>query len=299
MNLKIGDTVGLMAPASAIALEAVLPAVRLLKSWGFGVELGKTIDKRLNNFSGTDDFRLSDLQSMLDNPAIEAIVFARGGYGCIRIIDRIDFTKFIKTPKWLVGFSDITVLHNHINQRFGIETIHATMPINFPVDGLDNASTLSLKNALTGNNLAYELTNKHPLNRCGVATGQVVGGNLSLIYALMGSQSELKTRGKILFIEDIGEPLYHLDRMMWQLRRANKLRYLAGLVVGHFSEMQDTKIGFGQDAAEIIAQAVETYKFPVLFDFPAGHHADNRALIFGRDAWLSVQKTEQRLVFEI
>ena len=297
MNLQIGDTVGLTAPASAIALEAVLPAVGLLKRWGLAVELGKTIDKRLNNFSGTDDFRLSDLQEMLDSPTIKAILFARGGYGCIRIVDRIDFRGFLKNPKWLVGFSDITVLHNHINQNFSIPTIHAAMPINFPADGSDDASTLSLKAALMGQTLRYDLESSHVLNRFGMATGGVVGGNLSLIYALMGSKSELKTRGKILFIEDVGEQLYHLDRMMWQLRRANKLRYLSGLVVGQFSDMNDTRIGFGQDAAEIIASAVKEYKFPVLFDFPAGHLGDNRALIFGVEAKLSVQKLNQSLVF--
>jgi len=228
------------------------------------------------------------MQQMLDDDSIRAIVCSRGGYGTVRIIDRLDFTRFRQNPKWIVGYSDITVLHAHIHQLFGIETIHATMPINIRNEKKDETlKTLML--ALSGGPVAYSYP-KTPLSREGSAEGLLVGGNLSILYNLMGTGSELDTTGKILFLEEVDEFLYHIDRMMVNLNRAGKLAKLKGLIVGGMSKMNDNAIPFGKNANEIIADAVREYKFPVCFDFPAGHLDTNLALIMGRNIHLRVGK---------
>jgi len=220
---------------------------------------------------------------------VRAIVIARGGYGTVRIIDHLNFDKFIKNPKWIIGYSDVTALHSHIHQQFNIQTLHATMPLNFPADGKDNNALHSLKKALFGEVLEYTVK-PHTLNRRGKASGILNGGNLSLLFALNGTPSDISTEGKILFIEDLDEYLYHIDRMMMNLKRSGKLSHLKALIVGGMTEMRDNTIPFGKEANEIIAEAVSEYDYPVLFDFPAGHIEDNRALILGGECEIKVSK---------
>jgi muramoyltetrapeptide carboxypeptidase len=229
---------------------------------------------------------VEDLQTMLNDPLIKAVISARGGYGTVRIVDKIDFSQFKKTPKWIVGYSDITVLHSHVN-NLKIETLHATMPVNF-TKNLE--ATESLRKALFGENLNYQIE-AHPMNKKGGAQGIVVGGNLSLIYALTGSVSDIDTNGKILFIEDLDEYLYHIDRMMMNLKRSGKLSNLAGLIVGGMTDMKDNTIPFGKTAEEIIIDAVKEFNYPVCFNFPAGHVDKNMAIYLGREAKLKVADT--------
>ena len=223
---------------------------------------------------------------MLDNPDIKAILCVRGGYGTVRIIDDIDFSHFQKNPKWLAGFSDITVLHSHIH-KLNVASLHSTMPISFSSNTTE--SIMSLKDALFGKHLSIKI-DLHPFNRFGEAKGQIVGGNLSILYSLMGSPSDLNTDGKILFIEDLDEYLYHIDRMMMNLKRSGKLSNLKGLIVGGMTKMNDNTIPFGKDAESIIKDVVSEYNYPVCFGFPAGHIKDNRALKLGVIAELKVDK---------
>ena len=282
--LKAGDTVALLATARKIESAEIETAVQTLQSWGLNVTIGKTIGLGENQFAGSDDERLADLQQQLDDPNVKAIICARGGYGTLRLVDNIDFRKFMKKPKWICGFSDITVLHNHLLQVYNVASLHCTMPLNF--DKNTPESLESMKNALMGKRLNYKFE-PHALNRDGLARGVMCGGNLSLLYALSNSVSDVDTTDKILFIEDIDEYLYHVDRMMWQLKRAGKLENLAGLVVGHFSGMKDNQIPYGHNAYEIIADAVSEYDFPVFFGFPAGHEADNRAVVIGAEVQIN------------
>ena len=281
--LKKGDKIAIIASARKISMSEVQSAIAILKSWGLEVVLGKNLFNTDNQFSGTDEERAADLQMALDDASVKAVISARGGYGTVRIIDKIDFSKFKKQPKWVIGYSDITVLHSHIH-TFGIETLHATMPINFT----KNEEALeTLRKNLFGEKLRYELES-HPLNRNGFAEAEIVGGNLSLLYALTGSSSDIDTKGKILFIEDLDEYLYHIDRMMMNLKRSGKLNHLGGLVVGGMMDMKDNAIPFGKTAEEIIKDAVKEYDYPVCFNFPAGHIDRNLALVFGRKMKLDV-----------
>lgn len=284
--LKKGDKIGIVAPARKISRQEIQPAIATFEKWGLQVELGKNLFRSDNQFSGTDDERANDLQEMLDDSTIRAIVSARGGYGTLRIIDKLDFKKFREKPKWIVGYSDVTVLHSHINHNFDIETLHATMPIKF---SKDEESVDTLKKALFGERISYTL-DPHPLNKEGKAEATLIGGNLSLLYALKGSKSSNSTSGKILFIEDVDEYLYHIDRMVLSLKRAGKLSHLEGLVVGSFSDMKDNETPFGKTAEQIISDAVKEYDYPVCFGFPAGHQDKNVPLIMGRKVKLSVGK---------
>lgn len=289
--LQKGDKIGIVACARKISKEELEPAVDLLTSWGLEVVLGKNIFRAEHQFSGSDDQRAADLQSMLDDPAVKAVISARGGYGTVRIIDKLDFTAFKKQPKWIIGYSDITVLHSHVH-NFGIKTLHATMPINFA----KNAEAIeTLRKALFGEALRYE-GGSHSLNRKGNAEAELVGGNLSLLYALTGSVSDINTNGKILFIEDLDEYLYHIDRMMINLKRSGKLSHLAGLIVGGMSDMKDNAVPFGKTAEEIILDAVKEYDYPVCFGFPAGHIDRNLALVLGGKVKMEV-KDNFRLFF--
>ena len=291
--LKQGDTVGIVATARKISLEEIRPAVRLLESWGLNVKLGGNLFYEDNQYAGTDSERVADLQSMLDDNTVRAILCARGGYGSVRIIDRIDFTKFSNNPKWIIGYSDVTVLHSHIHSLFGIETLHGTMPLDFT--GNETEATLSLKKALFGEDMRYTVP-LHSLNKMGIASGTLVGGNLSILYSLRGTVSDIDTEGKILFIEDLDEYLYHIDRMMINLKRGGKLEKLKGLIVGGMTDMHDNTIPFGKSAHEIILDAVKEYSFPVCFDFPAGHLKEkNLAIILGREVELSVSHRETAL----
>ena len=239
---------------------------------------------------------MSGFQKLLDNNTVKAIIIARGGYGTVRLIDEIDFTSFKKNPKWIIGYSDVTVLHSHIHQNFGIETIHATMPLNFPKNNNESIALSSLYNALTSNNIEY-IINPLSTEKTGETTGILTGGNLSLLYALSGTVSDIYTNGKILFLEDIDEYLYHIDRMILQLKRCGKLKNLAGLIVGGMTDMKDNQIPFGKNAYEIIADAVKEYDYPVCYGFPAGHMEDNRALILGRKISLAVTEKTSIIQF--
>lgn len=288
--LHEGDTVGILATARKISNKEIQPSIAVFEKWGLKVMLSENLFKENHQFAGTDEERIADLQKMLDDTSIKAIFCARGGYGTLRVIDKIDFTKFKRNPKWLIGFSDITVLHTHIHTQCGIETIHAAMPINFPKDGSMNNAVETLRKTLFEEKIAYQIP-AHPLNRKGTAGGILVGGNLSLLCALQGSVSDIDTRNKIFFIEDLDEYLYHIDRMMLSLKRAGKLKQLAGLIVGGMTEMKDNKIPFGKTAEEIIRETVKEFDYPVCFGFPAGHIEGNRAIILGRKIKLAVTDT--------
>jgi muramoyltetrapeptide carboxypeptidase len=285
-HLTINDTVGIAAPARKISKEELQPAIDLLNNWGLKVVLASNIFEAHDQYSGTDAQRIKGFQELLDNDSVKAIVCARGGYGCMRIIDKIDFTKFKNRPKWITGYSDLTVFHSHIQTNFGIETLHATMAINVPTN-TKNALE-SFRKALFGEKISYKLPT-HEFNRMGEAKGIITGGNLSILFALSGSTSDIDTNGKILFIEDLEEYLYHIDRMMMQLKRSGKLSNLAGLIVGGMNNMNDNTVPFGKTAYEIIAEAVSDYDYPVCFNFPAGHIDNNNTLIMGRSIELSIE----------
>ena len=288
--LKPGDTIGIVAPARKVAAEELADGIKILEGWGFKVQLGVNLYKYQDQFSGSDIERAADLQAMLDDASVKAIISARGGYGTVQIIDHLDFSKFKQHPKWIVGYSDITVLHSHLHSMLQTQSIHSTMLINMQADKLNKDAIESLGKALTGVPLKYSVlpgSNK-TLNRSGKAKGSLCGGNLSLLYALSGSVSDIDTAGKILFIEDLDEYLYHIDRMMMQLKRSGKLQTLAGLIVGGMSDMRDNTVPFGKTAEEIIKEHVQEYNYPVCFDFPAGHVKKNVALIMGANVELSV-----------
>jgi len=285
VNLKQGDKVVILSTARKITEKEIEPAAIVLESWGLVVVYGANLYNEDDQFSGSTAQRTSDFQDALDDLAIKAIVCARGGYGTVKIIDALDFSKFVIQPKWIVGYSDVTVLHNHINQNLSIQTLHATMPINFKTNTPNSLE--SLRMALFGEVNDYEFE-QHKLNRIGNCEGEVVGGNLSIVYSLTGTSSQIDTKGKILFLEDLDEYIYHIDRMMMNLDRAGILSGLSGLVIGGMSDMNDNTIAFGKTAKEIILETVANYNYPVCFDFPAGHIDDNRALIMGGNAVLNV-----------
>ncbi len=291
--LKPGDTIGIVAPARKVAAKELADGIKILEGWGFNVRLGENIFKEQNQYSGTDAERAKDLQTMLDDKSVKAIISARGGYGTVRIIDKLDFSKFKQYPKWLVGYSDMTVIHNHLQNHFQTQSIHGCMLFNMQHEKFDKDAVESLGKAFTGVTLHYKFSasNNQSLNKNGNAKGILCGGNLSLLYALSGSVSDIDTKGKVLFIEDLDEYLYHIDRMMMQLKRSGKLQNLAGLIVGGMSDMRDNTIPFGKTAEEIIREHVDEYNYPVCFDFPAGHVKRNLALIMGANVELSVSET--------
>lgn len=292
--LQKNDTVAIVSTARKISLEAIQPAIELIESWGLNVKIGKTIGLEENQFAGTDKQRRNNFQDMLDDDEVQAIWCARGGYGTVRILDSLDFSRFKNNPKWLVGYSDITVLHNHIN-NFGIESIHATMPINIVKNSSE--ALKSLKDALFGNGLSYSIESDK-LNRPGSVTGELVGGNLSILYSLLGSETTINTDGKILFLEDLDEYLYHIDRMMQNLKRNGYFDNLKGLIVGSMFDINDNIIPFGKTAKQIVFDVCKDYDFPICFNFPAGHIDDNRALILGRKMELRVNKGKSAISFE-
>ncbi|SDX60613.1 muramoyltetrapeptide carboxypeptidase [Lutibacter oricola] len=291
--LQKNDTVAIVSTARKITLEEIQPAINLLKSWGLNVEIGKTIGLEENQFAGSDAERVTDFQKMVDNPKIKAIWCARGGYGTVRIIDKLDFTEFKKNPKWIIGYSDVTVLHSHVH-NLGFQTLHATMPIN--VESNSENALSSLKSALFGESISYKITSSKE-NKIGNTKGVLVGGNLSMFYSLLGSNSSVNTNGKILFIEDLDEYLYHIDRMLMNLKRNGYFNNLKGLIVGGMTDMHDNAIPFGKNAKEIILDAVSEYHFPIVFDFPAGHLNDNRALVLGRKVELEVSTNKTQLKY--
>lgn len=291
--LQKEDTVAIVSTARKISSDKIIPAIKLLEKWGLNVIIGETIGSEENQFAASDEKRIADFQQQLDNPKVKAIWCARGGYGTVRIVDKLDFSAFKKHPKWIVGYSDITVLHSHIH-NFGIETLHATMPIN--LENNSQQTLESLKKSLFGKNLSYEVSADEK-NKSGNASGELVGGNLSVLYSLMGSNSSIKTDGKVLFIEDLDEYLYHIDRMCINLKRNGYFDNLKGLIVGGMTDMHDNEIPFGKTAEEIILDCVSEYNFPVVFNFPAGHLDDNRALILGRKVTLEVGEIKSKITF--
>ncbi len=290
--IQVGDKVAIVAPASFIRGN-IDEAVNILENWGLEVQLGQSVSSTHHQFAGDDSLRAQDLQDALDNPEIKAIFAARGGYGSVRIIDRIDFTKFQKTPKWIIGFSDITVLHSHIQQLYKIPTIHGQMPKSF-ADGTSE-SLETLKAALFGHKIDFNYVQKSFANRSGFGEGVLTGGNLAILQSIIGSQSDVDYAGKILFIEDVGEQYYNIDRMLWTLKRANKLAALNGLIVGGFTSMKDSAPSFGQSVEEIVMDKVMEYNYPVAFAYPAGHIDDNHALVMGRKVQLVTTKTKVKL----
>ena len=295
--LQKGDCVAIVATARKVAPDEVAPTVALLQSWGLEVVLPDGLYAADNQLAGSDAHRAALLQQQLDDPTVRAVVCARGGYGTVRIVDRLDWTAFLRHPKWIVGYSDVTVLHSHVRRHFGIATLHATMPLNIPADAVSRAypSTETLRSALFGEPLSYAMP-PHELNRLGTASGPVVGGNLSMLYSLCGSPSDIDTDGCILFLEDLDEYLYHIDRMMQNLRRCGRLRNLRGLLVGALSDMHDNAIPFGKSAEEIVREAVADYNYPVCFNAPFGHIGTrNSALPLGLPATLTVTPTGSTL----
>ncbi len=279
--LKKGDTIALVCIAGFMPAEKTAQCVKTLKKWGYKVKVGKTVGgKSKNYFSGTDEERLNDIQGFLDDDGIAAILCARGGYGTTRILDQISWKKFKKHPKWIIGFSDITILHGYMHQQLKTISIHGPMANAFNSEPSENKYTLSLKDCLEGKSHSY-LTPHHAFNRTGKTKAKLVGGNLCLLAHAIGSNAELDTKGKILFLEDVGEQLYNVDRMMLQLKRAGKLSKLKGLIVGGFSDTKDTERPFGKTVYEIIRDAVNEYDYPVCFGFPVSHEQDNVALVHG------------------
>ena len=293
--LKKNDKVAVVAPASSIEGDALRAAIRRMESWDLKVVPGEYVFTQYHQFAGTDAQRVADLQAAVNNTEIKAVICARGGYGCGRIMDAVDFSSLAAHPKWLVGFSDITLFHAHLN-RLNLMTIHGIMPINFPPEGTDNESVNSLKNALFGK-LKSHTASRHELNKKGVAKAVLVGGNLSLIAHLCGTKDALNTFARILFIEELGEYLYNIDRLMTQLYRSGTLASLAGLIVGDFTKLKDYETPFGKTAYEIILDYVSDLNIPVAFDFPAGHREPNLALYFGQETLLSVTEEETIIYF--
>jgi len=290
--LQIGDTVGLVCPAGYMAAEKIQTCIQIVQDWGYKVKTGNTLGKEaVNYFSGTDEERLEDVQQMLDDDEVKAILCARGGYGTSRIIDRLNFEKFKENPKWIIGYSDVTVLLSHIYRNYKITSLHGPMAAAFNEEGYRNEFVQSLKDALEGRKIKYTI-GTHEMNRRGEAIGELTGGNLSILTHLIGSSSEPKTKGRILFIEDVGEYYYKIDRMILQLKRAGKLENLAGLIIGGFTDMQDTTLKFGQDVYSLIFDKIKEYDYPVCFNFPVGHQTNNYALKVGAGFKLKVGKTK-------
>ena len=293
--LKKGDIIGIPATARKISREALAVAVQHIESWGFRVRLGKNIFSTTHSYlSGSDDERVADLQQMLDDHSIQAILCARGGYGTTRILDQLDFTAFLKNPKWVCGFSDITALHLKL-QSLNVQSIHSTMPVLFK-ETESSTSIESFRKILLGENTALEAST-HSLNLSGKASGKVVGGNLSLLVDSLGTNSELDTEHKILIVEEIDEYIYKIDRLFVQLKRAGKLKNLSGLVVGHLTDIEDSELPFGESVHQVILNQIKEYNYPVGFGFPIGHENPNLAWIEGAIGNLSVTKEKSTLSF--
>ena len=285
-KINIGDRVGIISTARKISFQELNPAIEILESWGLEVVLGEFLFEVDNQFAGTVEKRVVDLQHMIDDDTIRVILCARGGYGTVQVIDKIDFSKLYKDPKWIIGYSDVTVLHSHLNQ-FGLATLHATMPINFSKN--TQKSLDSLHNSLFGIQNIIKASS-HKFNRLGKVKGEVIGGNLSILYSLLGSRSDINTDGKILFLEDLDEYLYHIDRMIINMKRNGKFNNLKGVIIGGMGDMNDNDTPFGKTAEEIILEHIKEYNFVFCFGFPSGHLEDNRSIRLGVDSVLEINE---------
>ncbi len=281
--LKAGDTIAIISTARKISIEEIQPAIDLFESWGLKVRLGKTIGASENQFAGTDAMRAADFQAMLDDDDIKAIVMGRGGYGTVRMMDNINYHRFVAYPKWIVGYSDITFLHNYINQFFGIQTLHASMPINFSTNTPEAIE--SLRKALFGEVQTIRFEGEH-IHFDKDIQGEIAGGNLSILYAMLGTTNGFNLNDKILVIEDLDEYLYHIDRMMMAMKKAGKLQGLKALLVGGMSDMKDNAIPFGKTAEEIIIEHCSPYGYPIIFNAPIGHITNNHAIKLGSEITL-------------
>lgn len=291
--LKPGDKIKIVSPAKGIEPALVFDAKDFWEKQGFIVELGEFCIGKYHYFSGTDFERCSDFQDALNNPEIKAIVCARGGYGAIRILDLINWSAFLLNPKWIVGFSDITVFHQRI-QKYDFQSIHATMPLNYKQNS--KAALQTLVDSLTGKLNSIQIEgNKN--NIIGQTTGKLLGGNLSIVYSLLGTDDQPDYQGSVLFLEDLCEQLYHIDRMFFALQKAGILNQISGLIIGGFTDLKDVDSGFGKNIEEIILDRISFRNIPVVFNFPAGHIDDNRALIFGKEVNIEVKSNQVNLNF--
>ena len=286
-NLKKGDKVAILSTARKVSIDEIKFAINIFESWGLAVELAENLFEEDNQFAGTVSQRTQDLQNMINRRDVKAIFFARGGYGTVQIIDSLNFSQLSKFPKWLVGYSDITVIHSHLN-NLGFITLHASMPINY----VSNKKTAldSIYNVLFNSKNNIQLK-PHYLNKLGSVNGKIVGGNLSIIYSLIGSKSETDTQNKILFLEDIDEYLYHIDRMMINLDRNSILSNIKALIVGSMTSMNDNEVPFGKSANEIIYSYASKYDFPICFNCPSGHIDDNRTIVLGAESCLNIDES--------
>jgi len=298
--LKTGDIIGITSPAGYITTEEIRSAVQKMESWGYKIQIGETINKRDFTFGGTDEERIKDFQHMLDDPKIKAIMCARGGYGVVRIIDKLNWEKFKTKPKWIIGFSDATVFHSHLNKNFGIASIHSKMCNSFPDDWslaepIQIETIESIQLALSGKKMRYSAV-PNPQNKMGTADGVLIGGNLKMLETLAGTKSDINTAGKILFVEDTGEYMYNVDRMFWNLKRTGKLSQLKGLIIGGFKiKVDEDSDDFGRTLQDVILEKIKTYRYPVCFDFPVGHQRNNYALKCGVKHRLIVSGIEATL----
>ena len=291
-NLKIGDLIGIVSTARAISLDELQPSINTLKNWGLKIRLGSNIFNSSNQFAGNDIERAFDLQEMIDNNDIKAILFARGGYGSVRIVDTINFSNLINNPKWLIGYSDITVFHSQLN-TLGIASIHGTMPVNFKNNTSKAILSLYKRLFFSSNKIEFNDSN---IDLNFSVTGEIIGGNLSILYSLIGSSSDLNTDNKILFLEDLDEYLYHIDRMMISLKRSGKLSNLKALIIGSMTKMNDNIIPFGKTANEIILEHTNSYNYPVISNFPAGHINNNLSIILGKESHLKIDNNNVTLL---
>lgn len=293
--LKKGDRVAIISTARKVSREEIAAAVHELEEWGLEVQEGDHLYAEDRQFAGTAEERRKDLQWALDDTEIRAVLLARGGYGTVQLIDRIDFSTFQKHPKWIIGYSDVTVLHSHIHDHYGIPTLHASMAVNFDRD--TEEALASLHQALFEGMEAYSFYGDPRLDNPGTTTGKLIGGNLSILYSLTGTDSIFDPEGKVLFIEDLDEYLYHLDRMMQNLRKSGVLEQINGLLVGGLTDMNDNKVPYGRTAREIVAEVMECYDIPVAYGFPAGHLKEQRALCFGVPVRLKVGELNELSFF--
>ncbi|APY01436.1 LD-carboxypeptidase [Lacinutrix venerupis] len=297
--LKAGDTVAIVAPSGILKNrnDEVARAKKLLESWDLNVVIGNNVFKKDNHFAGTDAERCEDFQKALDDKSIKAIWSARGGYGTVRILDKLDYSKFLEQPKWIIGYSDITALHNQLH-TIGVETIHGIMCVSLPNDLSEIEESIeTFKSAIFGAPLAYTLKGS-TYNRVGTAKGQLVGGNLTILHTMLGSNTSIDVDGKILFIEEIGEYKYHIDRMLQSMKRAGYFDNCKGVIVGDMSRMRKNTTLWGSSVQQLILDALQDYNFPIAFNMPAGHEDDNRAMILGRTIELVVKSSQSTITFE-